>query len=146
MLVGISSLISPELLITMHRMGHGDELVIADAHFPGHSCNQNVIRADGLMIPDLLEAILPLMVLDTYVECPAIIMKAVPGDTIDPLVRQNYEKVLSRHSTETMKVGEIERFAFYERTSKAFAVIMSGDITKYGNILLKKGVTPVERN
>lgn len=145
MLVGISSLISPELLITMHRMGHGDELVIADAHFPGHSCNQNVIRADGLMIPDLLEAILPLMVLDTYVECPAITMKAVPGDTIDPLVRQNYEKVLSRHSTETMKVGEIERFAFYERTSKAFAVIMSGDITKYGNILLKKGVTPVER-
>ena len=145
MLVGISSLISPELLITMHRMGHGDELVIADAHFPGHSSNQNVIRADGLMIPDLLEAILPLMVLDTYVECPAIIMKAVPGDTIDPLVRQNYEKVLSRHSTETMKVGEIERFAFYERTSKAFAVIMSGDTTKYGNILLKKGVTPVER-
>ena len=145
MLIGISPLISPELLITMHRMGHGDELVIADAHFPGHSCNQNVIRADGLMITDLLEAILPLMVLDTYVEHPAIIMKAVPGDTVDPLVRQNYETVLSRHSTETIKVGEIERFAFYERTSKAFAVIMSGDTTKYGNILLKKGVTPVER-
>jgi L-fucose mutarotase len=145
MLVGISPLMSPELLAVMYRMGHGDELVLADAHFPGHSCNNNVVRADGLMILDLLEAILPLMVLDDYVDYPAIIMEAVAGDTVDSLVRQNYEMVISRYSTHAMKLGEIERFAFYERASKAYAVIMTGDTTKYGNILLKKGVTPVEQ-
>ena len=145
MLVGISPLMSPELLAVMYRMGHGDELVLADAHFPGHSCNNNVVRADGLMILDLLEAILPLMVLDDYVDYPAIIMEAVPGDTVDSLVRQNYEMVISRYSIHAMKLGEIDRFAFYERASKAYAVIMTGDTTKYGNILLKKGVTPVEQ-
>jgi L-fucose mutarotase len=145
MLVGISPLMSPELLSVMYRMGHGDELVLADAHFPGHSCNKNVVRADGLMIPDLLEAILPLMVLDDYVDYPAIIMEPVHGDKADPSVRENYEMVISRHSAHAMKLGEIDRFTFYERTSKAYAVIMTGDTTKYGNILLKKGVTPVEQ-
>ncbi|MEE3232535.1 MAG: L-fucose mutarotase [Candidatus Latescibacterota bacterium] len=144
MLVGISPLMSPEMLATIYRMGHGDELVLADAHFPGHSCNVNVVRADGLMIPDLLEAILPLMVLDSYVDYPALIMEPVPGDTADPSVRENYEMVLSRYSPHAARVGEIERFSFYERTSEAYAVIMTGDTTKYGNILLKKGVTPVE--
>ncbi len=142
MLVGISPLISPDLLVNMYRMGHGDELVLADAHFPGHSCNPNVIRADGLMISDLLEAILPLMVLDAYVDYPALMMDAVSGDTADPEIRKNYEIVISRYSSHAVKVGGIDRSEFYERTSRAYIVIMTGDANKYGNILLKKGVTP----
>ena len=145
MLVGISPLISPDLLVNMYRMGHGDDLVLADAHFPGHSCNPNVIRADGLMISDLLKAILPLMVLDAYVDCPALMMDPVSGDTTDPEIRKNYEMVISRYSSHAVKVGGIERAEFYERTSRAYTVIMTGDVTKYGNILLKKGVTPYKK-
>ena len=79
MLVGISPLFSPELLATIYRMGHGDEIVLADAHFPGHSVNANTLRADGLGVAELLEAILPLFVLDTYVDRPVFMMDAVPG-------------------------------------------------------------------
>ena len=74
MLKGISPLISPELLETLARMGHGDEIILADAHFPGDSTNSKVIRADGLKIPDLLEGILPLFELDTYADHPLVMM------------------------------------------------------------------------
>lgn len=82
MLKGISPLLSPELLALLSRMGHGDEIVLADAHFPGESCNDYVLRADGLRIADLLDAVLPLFVLDAYVDEPLIMMKAEPGDTL----------------------------------------------------------------
>jgi L-fucose mutarotase len=86
MLKGISPLFSPELLATIYRMGHGDEIVLADAHFPGHSTNHRVIRADGLMIDDLLSAILPLYSLDSYANDPVVMMDCVPGDEPDPAV------------------------------------------------------------
>ena len=118
MLVGISPLLSPEVLALLCRMGHGDEIVLADAHFPGHSCNDTVLRADGLQIPDLLEAILPLMTLDTYVESPALVMDPVPGDTADPAVRARYELIVAAHWPEAGPVSGLERFAFY-RTGPA---------------------------
>ena len=94
MLKGISPLLSPELLAVMCRMGHGEELVIADGQFPGHQFNDTVIRADGLNIPDLLDAILPLFELDSYDPAPVITMDAVEGDTLDPkgggLLRGSY--------------------------------------------------------
>src|SRR5690242_20124685 len=90
MLKGISSLFSPELLATLYRMGHGDEIVLADAHFPGHSLGPQVIRADGLRIDDLLGAILPLFVLDEYVSDPVAMMAPVAGDTPDPAVALSY--------------------------------------------------------
>ena len=142
MLVGISPLLSPEVLALLCRMGHGDEIVLADAHFPGHSCNDTVLRADGLQIPDLLEAILPLMTLDTYVESPALVMDPVPGDTADQAVRARYELIVAAHWPEAGPVSGLERFAFYERAQRAFAVVMTGDVAKYANIILKKGVTP----
>ncbi len=88
MLVGISPLLSPELLALLCRMGHGDEIVLADAHFPGHSCNKNTLRADGLKIAALLEAILPLFALDTYVESAAFVMEPVAGDSFDATLRE----------------------------------------------------------
>ena len=95
MLKGISPLISPRLLETMARMGHGDELVLADAHFPGESLNKRIIRADGLRIADLLEAMLPLFELDTYVPHPVIMMEPVVGDHLDPEVERSYMKRIS---------------------------------------------------
>jgi L-fucose mutarotase len=143
MLKGISHLISPALLETLARMGHGDEIVLADAHFPGETYNPRVLRADGLRIPDLLEAILPLFELDAYVDAPLIMMAAVEGDTLDPNVEASYMKSILKSNPGVAPVKRIDRFAFYDRTKSAFAVVMTGETAKYGNIILKKGVTPI---
>jgi L-fucose mutarotase len=144
MLIGISPLLSPELLSVLYRMGHGDEIVLADAHFPGESYNARVIRADGLGVPELLDAILPLFALDSYVDDPVAMMAAVPGDTLDPSVETSYREVIDRYWPETPSIARVERFAFYERARKAFAVVMTGETAKYGNVILKKGVSPIE--
>jgi L-fucose mutarotase len=143
MLIGISPLIAPDLLALLCRMGHGDEIVLADAHFPGESFNPRVLRADGLRIPALLDAILPLVALDTYCDAPLVMMAAVPGDQLDPSVERAYRTPVDRHWPKTPAIARIDRFAFYDRTRKAFAVLMTGETAKYGNIILKKGVTPV---
>lgn len=143
MLIGISPLISPDLLALLHRMGHGDEIVLADAHFPGESVGQRVLRADGLRIAPLLDGILPLFALDAYVEQPVMMMAVVPGDTADPTVEASYRAVIDKHWPQTPPIQKLERFAFYERARTAFAVVMTGETAKYGNIILKKGVTPV---
>lgn len=143
MLKGISPLFSPELLATIYEMGHGDELLLADAHFPAASLNPNVIRADGLKIPDLLDAILPLFELDAYDDTPLIMMLAVHGDTLDPEVEKTYLAVISRHVAAVPSISRLERFEFYNRAEKAFAIVATGGLAKYGNIILKKGVTPV---
>ena len=139
MLKGISPAVSPDLLKTLAEMGHGDEIVISDAHFPAHTFNPRVLRADGLGADTLLAGIIPLFELDAYAT-PVVMMDAVPGDTLDPDVEARYRKALGYS-------GEIERmelYAFYERAKKAYAVVVSGETAKYGNIILKKGVTPLE--
>ncbi|MDR2110069.1 MAG: L-fucose mutarotase [Spirochaetaceae bacterium] len=144
MLIGISPVISPELLDTLFRMGHGDEIVLADAFFPGNSCNSRVIRADGIRVTALLDGILPLITLDSYVPHPAVMMAPAGGDTLDPSVEASFRAVIDTYWPETPPVERIERFAFYERTKKAYAVVMTGETVKYGNIILKKGVIPVK--
>jgi L-fucose mutarotase len=143
MLIGISPVIGPELLDTLYRMGHGDEIVLADAHFPGETVGKKVLRLDGLRIPDLLDGILPLFALDTYVDSPLFMMAAVEGDALDPQVELSYRAVVNRHWPQTPAIQRIERFAFYERARTAYAVAMTGETAKYGNIILKKGVTPL---
>ena len=138
MLKGISPVVSPDLLKTLAEMGHGDEIVIADAHFPGHTFNSRVLRADGLDADQLLAGIIPLFELDAYAT-PVIMMEAVPGDTLDPSVEARYRKALGYDGI----IERVERFAFYERAKRAYAVVLSGEIAQYGNIILKKGVTPV---
>jgi len=142
MLKGISPLISPELLEVLARMGHGDEIVLADAHFPAETYNEFVIRADGLKIPDLLSAILPLFELDAYVDHPLIMMAAVEGDEIDTSVEESYLKSIHQTNPEVAPILRISRFKFYNRTEEAFAVVITGETATYGNIILKKGVTP----
>ena len=124
-------------------MGHGDEIVLADAHFPGESMNRRVVRADGLRIPALIEAILPLFVLDAYVPDPLVMMSAVPGDQLDDSVLKAYRAAIERHAPEAPPTVFIDRFKFYDRARAAWAVVMTGETAKYGNIILKKGVTPV---
>ena len=143
MLIGINPVISPELLDVLFRMGHGDEIVLADAFFPGVSMNSRVIRADGLKIPALLDGILALINLDEYVPNPAAMMAPVPGDTLDESVEKSYRKVIDKYYPKTPAIERIERFAFYERAKKAFAVLMTGETVKYGNIIIKKGVVPI---
>jgi L-fucose mutarotase len=143
MLKGISPLLSPELLATLCAMGHGDSIVLADAHFPGESINQRVIRADGLQIADLLDAILPLFELDAYVENPLIMMAAVEGDTLDPNVEKKYRTPIETHVPKAPSISRVERMAFYDLATTAFAVVMTGETAKYGNIYLQKGVTPL---
>jgi L-fucose mutarotase len=142
MLKGISPLLSPDLLSVLCRMGHGDEIVLADAHFPGETLGRRVIRADGLRVADLLDAVLPLFELDGYVDSPVVMMAAVAGDTLDPAVEKAYRQAIDRHAPRTPPIARIDRFAFYDRAKQAFAVVMTGETAKYGNILLKKGVTP----
>jgi L-fucose mutarotase len=143
MLIGISPLIGPDLLALLHRMGHGDEIVLADAHFPGESVGRRVLRADGLRIAPLMDGILPLFALDSYVENPVVMMAVVPGDALDPAVEASYRAIIDRYWPETPPIQRLERFAFYERARQAFAVVMTGETVKYGNIILKKGVTPL---
>ena len=142
MLKGISPLISPELLKTLCEMGHGDEIILADAHFPGHSVHPKVIRADGLVVTQMLDAILPLMALD-HAAPPVIMMAVQQGDTADPAVEPDFRKVIDKHAPGTPPIQRIDRFEFYERARQAFAVVMTTETRTYGNILLKKGVTPV---
>jgi L-fucose mutarotase len=143
MLKGLSPLLSPDLLSVLSRMGHGDEIVLADAHFPGETFGKRMIRADGLGVAALIDAILPVFELDSYVESPLIMMSVVPGDKLDPKVEKMYRAAVDRHAPKTPPIIRIDRFAFYERAKEAFAVVMTGETAKYGNIILKKGVTPV---
>ena len=141
MLKNISPLFSPELLATLYRMGHGDEIVLADAHFPGDTMNDTVIRADGLKIDALLDAILPLFALDSYVDDPVVMMQVVEGDTADPAVESSYRAAIDEHAPETPPIVKIDRFDFYDRAKTAFAVVMTGETRKYGNVIIKKGVS-----
>lgn len=140
MLKGISPAVSPELIKVLAEMGHGDEIVLADAHFPGHSMNGRVLRADGVGVDVLLRGIIPLFELDSYAP-PLIMMAAVQGDELDPSVEQRYRDALFRGQPGP-DISRIDRFAFYDRARTAFAVVMTGEAAKYGNIILKKGVTP----
>jgi L-fucose mutarotase len=142
MLKGISKYIGPELLALLHRMGHGDEILLADAHFPGHSSGPQVLRADGITVAQLLDGILPLFELDSYAP-PLIMMQAVPTDTLDPQVEIDYMEVIRRYAPDAPAPQRIERFAFYDRARMLHAIVMTGELRKYGNLILKKGVTPM---
>jgi len=142
MLKGISPLLSPDLLTVLYQMGHGDEIVLADAHFPGHTIGPKVIRADGLMIADLLDAIIPLFELDSYTD-PLYMMQVSAGDQPDETVEADYMRAILHHAPQAPRPVRIERFDFYARTKSASAIVLSGELRKYGNLILKKGVTPV---
>ncbi len=141
MLKGVSPLVSPDLLKALAEMGHGDEIVFSDAHFPAHFFGRAgaiVLRADGIPADALLKGIAPLFELDSYAT-PVVMMAAVKGDALDPAVEKAYRAALGYEGT----IEQMERYAFYERAKKAYAIVITGETRKYGNVILKKGVTPV---
>jgi len=142
MLKGISPYLSPELLKVLHEMGHGDELVLADAHFPGHTLGRRVVRADGLNISQLLDAILPLFELEKAEDALAM-MQPDGGDPLNAEVEADFLRAVRRHAARTSPAARIAREAFYERAKSAYVVVMTGELRAYGNVILKKGVTPV---
>ncbi len=138
MLKGIPKIISPELLKILSEMGHGDEIVVADGNFPSENYGQRVVRADGHGACELLSAIMQLFPLDSYSQENFILMEVVKGDTVVPTIWEEYKKIGSQD--ENFRLGYEERFAFYERAQKAYAVIATGEGALYANIILKKGV------
>ena len=142
MLKGIPKIISPELLKILCEMGHGDELTIGDGNFPGHTNAKVEIRMDGHNVPEVLEAILKVMPLDTYVEHPVMLMAKVPGDTVETPIWDTYKEIVAKYDPRGAECfSEIERGAFYDRTrEQSSVVIMTSEAALYANIILKKGV------
>ena len=139
MLKTIPAILSPELLRIMMEMGHGDEIVIGDGNFPAASCAKRLVRLDGHGVPEVLDAILTLFPLDTYADAPVGLMQVVPGDPTVPIIWDEYLNIIERREGDK-KVEYIERFEFYERARKAYAIVATGETALYANIILKKGV------
>ena len=139
MLKGIPPLLGPDLLATLRAMGHGDEIAIVDANFPAESSGPRVLRLDGHSATDVLEAMLSLMPLDSYVEEQAFLMQVVGDPQKREPIMDEFGAIVGRHESEA-RIGSLERFAFYERVNGAFAIVQTGERRLYGNILLKKGV------
>ncbi len=139
MLTGIPSILSPELLKILMEMGHGDELVIGDGNFPAASMAQRLARCDGHPVPPLLDAILALFPLDTFVDSPVALM-AVVGGGDEPPIWKTYREIVGRRSPDASGVEHVERFAFYERAKQAYAIVATGESALYANVILKKGV------
>jgi L-fucose mutarotase len=142
MLKLISPLLSPDLIKTLAEMGHGDEIVLADGNFPSASMAQRLLRADGHGVPKLLEAILQLFPLDTFVERPVTLMAVVPGHNYSPSIWEEYRRILQASGERFNDFEMVDRFAFYERARKAYAVLATGETSLYANLILKKGVIP----
>ncbi len=145
MLKGIPHILPPELLKILAEMGHGDEITLGDANFPGHTCAKTVVRMDGHGIPEILDAILKVFPLDTYSQNPVALMQVVPGDTTKTPIWDEYKKIVAAYDQRGAACfEEVERFAFYDRVkAQSFAVVMSGESATYANIILKKGVIKV---
>lgn len=142
MLKGIPAIIPPELLMVLAEMGHGDEITIGDGNFPGNTFGRRVIRMDGHGVPEILDAILQLIPLDTYVNHPVALMQVTPGDPVETPIWDTYKEIIQKYDDRGATcVEEVERFAFYNRVKEhSTVVVMSGEKAVYANVILKKGV------
>ena len=138
MLKGLSPLLTPDLLHVLASMGHGDEIVLADANFPAATCARRLVQMPGVDAPQVLDAVLSVLPLDDFVDQPALTMQVMGDANAVPPVVQAFDASLRRHGARAST--SIERFAFYERARAAFAIVATGEGRVYGNILLKKGV------
>jgi L-fucose mutarotase len=139
MLKNIPTIISPDLIKVLMEMGHGDEIVLADGNFPAASLAQRLVRCDGHGVPELLDAVLQLFPLDTYVEHPVELMAIVVGDTVKPAIWDQYRAIVNKYHA-LSEFGFVERFEFYRRANRAYAVVATGEGALYANVILKKGV------
>ena len=146
MLRGIDPILSPDLLRILRAMGHGDELVIADANFPGESSARTLVRLDGVDATQALHAVLSVMPLDAFVDDPAISMQIVDDPENLPPVVARFQEIIDTVADNPAPIKPVERFAFYERARRAFAIVQTGEQRHYGNIIVKKGVLPSKQD
>lgn len=140
MLKKIPPIITPELMKIMMEMGHGDEIVFADGNFPAAAYGKRLVRCDGHTVTELLEAVLPFFPLDTYAQYSVGLMAVVPGDPVVPTIWETYKEVIKKHDKKDANIEYIERFEFYERAKRAYAIVSTSESALYANIILKKGV------
>ena len=139
MIFGISKILPPELIKILMEMGHGDEIVLADANFPAQSNAKRIVRCDGHGMLSILEAVLELIPLDTFVKSPVVLMEVVKGHDIKPNIWKDYRNTVSNYLPD-VTLDFMERYDFYERAKKAYAIVQTGEMALYGNIILKKGI------
>lgn len=140
MLRTIDPLLTPELLKILQEMGHGDDIAIVDANYPAVSNAQRLVRLAGASATEALRAILTLMPLDTFVDCPAHCMAVVGNPERTEPIMEEFQKLIDDGAEEEVGIGKLERFAFYDAVKEAFAVVATSERRLYGNILLRKGV------
>jgi L-fucose mutarotase len=140
MLHNIPPILSPDVLWSLRAMGHGDDLVIADANFPATSLAKRCHRLDGVSATEVLEAILKIMPLDSFVPDPALVMQVVDDPKAMPEIISEFQNIVVNIADCPARLSKLERFDFYDRAKQAFAVIQTGETRLYGNIILKKGV------
>ncbi len=142
MLIGIPNALTPDLLRHLRAMGHGDELVIADANFPAEACAARIERLAGVDATEALRAILTLMPLDSYVEAPARTMQVVGDPDAVPDIVAQFQAIIDETADQPAQVQGVERHAFYEEAKRAYCIVQTAENRLYGNIILSKGVVP----
>ena len=140
MLKGLDPLLSPDLLQILRAMGHGDEIVVADANFPAASMARRLIRLDGVSAVAAADAILSVMPLDDFAPEAAWRMEVVGDPGAEQPIFAEFRRMITAREGERFRLAALERFAFYERAKAAFAIVATGEERLYGNLILKKGV------
>lgn len=140
MLKGVPKMLSPELLKILSEMGHGDEIVIADGNYPGASNARNLLRCDGLDVPEVLENILKLIPLDQAADYPISLMEVSEDEDYEPVIWKDFENILEKSGEKNISIEYLDRFDFYEKGKKAYAIVTTSESALYANIILKKGV------
>lgn len=140
MLKGIPPILPPDLVKYLMEMGHSEHLTIADAHYPAESYGKRIVRCPGATVPQILDAVLTLMPLDTYVLPAVNFMAVVEGDPIGtPGVWAEMETVIEKHEPGS-EIGFLDRYDFYEESKQSFVIVQSGDQAQYANVILRKGI------
>jgi len=140
MLKGVPPLLVPDLLHALAAMGHGDEIAIVDANFPAVSIGRRVIEVRGARAAEVLDAVLALFPVDTVAVPAALTMEVIGDPAAVPEPVAEFAAAMSDHGLGDCEIGQLERTAFYARARNAFAVVRTGEMRPYGNILLVKGV------
>lgn len=144
MLIGLDPNLSPDLLFTLASMGHGDDIAVVDANFPADSCGLRVVRLDGVSATDVVAAILSVMPLDDFVDEPAHVMQVVGNPDEVPEAVAEFQRIIDTTADAPAQIASLERFAFYEKSKQAYAIVQTGERRLYGNLILKKGVVRSE--
>ena len=142
MLIGIDPVLGPDCLALLRAMGHGDEVVLADANFPAAATGRRVVRLDGVDVVRALDAVLSVLPVDDFEPDPLLAMRPVGEGDAWPAVLADMQGVVDRRTAGRFTLALLDRFAFYERARAAFGVIATGERRFYGNLIVRKGVVP----